>query len=305
MAAARERSRLRDLGDRGEMAAARLLLASTRRLDARALSDRLGRLGAWLLPRVPPLRKRVAENLARTRPGASRAEETALCRSVGEHFARTIADYMRMEEIAGDPGRLRIEGAEHVDAALAAGRGVVLASAHFGNWESVRLAVRAATGRDCALIYRAFNNPRFDDLAGSLIAHAGGPVLHKGREGTRALLRHVARGGLALVLVDQRQTGSPILPFLGQGAETATAAAELALRFNAALIPARGRRAGDGSFEVRFEPEIPATDSETMMREVNARISAWIEADPGQWFWLHRRWKLRARGEGIRAAREH
>jgi KDO2-lipid IV(A) lauroyltransferase len=55
---------------------------------------------------------------------------------------------------------------------------------------------------------------------------------------------------------------------------------------------------------VVFEPEVsPEGGAEAMMAEVNARISAWIEADPEQWFWLHRRWRLRPRGAGMRAAR--
>ena len=68
--------------------------------------------------------------------------------------------------------------------------------------------------------------------------------------------------------------------------------------------PARARRAEDGlTFDVRFEDEIPPSDPETMMARVNDRIGAWVEADPDQWLWLHGRWKRRARGEQVRAAR--
>lgn len=283
------------------MAAVRLLFALSAPLGAARLSALFGRAGRLALPRLPFLRRRVAENLAPSRP---EADARALSAGVGEHFARLMAEYMRLGELADDPGRLEIRGAEHLTAPLAQGRGAVIASAHFGNWEAVRLGVRAAAGRDCALIYRAFNNPRFDAFALRRIAQAGEPVLHKGREGMRALLRHVARGGAAMVLVDQRQTGAPLIPFLGREAETATAAADLALRFDAALIPARARRLPGGRFEVVFEPEVPPEGgAEAMMAEVNARISAWIEADPEQWFWLHRRWRLRPRGAGMRAAR--
>ncbi|SFI86118.1 lysophospholipid acyltransferase family protein [Albimonas pacifica] len=295
--------------DRIEMGAARLLQAIALALPGEAWAEAAGRAIGPLWPGVV---KRVADNLALVRPDASRAEARALTAGVCGQFARLAVEYLDLHRIAADRGRLEIEDAGSLLAALEAGRGVVLVTGHFGCWEAVRLAVRRASAeagpqaggaRDCALIYRAFNNPLFDAWSQTVIAHAGTPVLHKGREGTRALLRHVARKGVALILVDQRQTGSPLLPFLGREAETALAAAELALRFDAALIPARGLRLPDGRFSVRFEPEIARSDAPTMMAEVNARIGAWIEAWPEQWFWLHRRWKTRPRGERIRAAR--
>jgi KDO2-lipid IV(A) lauroyltransferase len=293
----------RGLADRGEMAAARAVLAASAPLSTDRFVRVAGALGGALLPRIPPLRRRIADNLKALGPAAEGLEAGPLARQVGDHFARVMAEYLRMAEIAADPARIEVEEDASLAAALAAGRGAVLVSAHFGNWEAVRIAVRRH-GRDCALIYRAFNNPRFDALAMGRIREAGEPVLHKGREGTRALLRHVGRGGVALVLIDQRQTGAPLLPFLGREAETATAAAELAARFGAALIPARGRRLADGRrFGVRFEAEIPAGDPVAMTAAANDAISAWIREDPGQWFWLHRRWRLRPRGEGIRAAR--
>ncbi|MDF2231329.1 lysophospholipid acyltransferase family protein [Albimonas sp. CAU 1670] len=312
-AAGRPRSWPRRILDRIEMAGARLLQATSLALPGEGWAQAAGRVVG---PLWPGLVKRVAANLALVRPGADRAEARRLTAEVCGHFARAAAEYLDLERIAADPDRVAIEDAAPLRAALASGRGVVLVTAHFGNWESIRLAVRRASaeleagpdgtpgaGRDCALIYRAFNNPLFDAWSQKMIAHAGTPVLHKGRDGTRTLLRHVARKGVALILVDQRQTGSPLIPFLGHEAETALAAAELALRFDAALIPARGLRLPDGRFSVLFEPEIPRSDAETMMAEVNARLGAWVERWPEQWFWLHRRWKTRPRGERIRAAR--
>ena len=121
--------------------------------------------------------------------------------------------------------------------------------------------------------------------------------MHKGRQGSRQLLRHVARKGAAMILVDQRQTGAPLIPFLGRPAETALSAAELALRFDAALIPARALRVEAGrKYHVRFEAPIEARDATEAMIQVNARIGAWVTEAPGQWFWMHRRWRL---SEGV------
>ncbi|MEM6742249.1 MAG: lysophospholipid acyltransferase family protein [Pseudomonadota bacterium] len=297
----RGRGPARQVLDRLEAGLARLGVGLTRLVGGRRFSRAAGALGAVAGRWAPPLHRRVAANLALLgRDDDPKALSAEVCRT----FAELVVDYWRLDELAARPDAIAVEGAEHLLRPLRAGRGVVIAGAHFGAWEAVRLAARKLAGRDCALIYRAFNNPRVDAIAQERIRYGGAPVLHKGPAGARALLRHVGRGGMAMVLVDQRQTGSPLLPFLGREAETATAAADLALRFDAALITARARRDPDGDrFHAVFEPEVPPGDALAMMREVNDRVSAWVAATPGQWFWLHRRWTLRARGERIRAAR--
>lgn len=286
-----------------EMAACRVTLALTARVSDAGLIRGAGRLGA-LLRHLPPARKRIEKNLDLVRPDMPAAERARLAAEVCASLLMNGAEYMRMHRLAADRSLYTVEGGEHVEAAIAAGRPIIFVTAHFGCWEFIRIASRDL-GRESAIIYRAFNNPDFDALAFGMISAAGEPVLHKGRQGSRGLLKHVMKGGAALILVDQRQTGSPLLPFMGREAETATAAAELAQRFNAALIPARALRVRPGeAYAVRFEAPVEAETAEAAMTEVNARIAAWVEQDPGQWFWLHRRWKLRPRGEKLRAAAE-
>ncbi len=285
-----------------EMLVVRALRALASVLPTPRLIDVAGAVGSRVTAWLPKIRRRILDNLTLVRPDLDAAARERIMREVGDNFARVGFEYERMDELAADPSLMDISGAEHVEAARAAGKGIVLVSAHFGNWEFVRLAARRL-GAPSAIIYRAFNNPQFDAMAQPLIAKAGEPVLHKGRKGSRELLRHVKGGGVALILIDQRQTGSPLIPFLGREAETAVAAAELARRFGAALIPARARRLPDGRrFDVRFEAPIPHGDPIEMTRAANDRISSWIEEEPGQWLWIHRRWKLRPRGERIRAS---
>lgn len=300
-------SRAQRLAFAVETAAAKAFQIISRPIPTRLFIPFCGWLGARIVMLIPAARKRIGRNLDLVRPDMPPAERAALMRAVGDNFARLWAEYMRLGELARDPDLLDIEGAEHVTGAVTAGKGVVLVSAHFGNWEFARVAA-GRLGAPTAIIYRAFNNPGFDAIAQGYIREAGEPVLHKGRTGSRGLVRHVAGGGAAMILIDQRQTGAPRLPFLGHDAETATAAAALALRTGAALIPARATRLPDGRrFRVGFEAAIPHSDAETMTRALNDRISAWIDEHPGQWFWLHRRWGVAgrddARAKRIRAAR--
>ncbi len=95
-----------------------------------------------------------------------------------------------------------------------------------------------------------------------------------------------------MILVDQRNTGTPFIDFLGHPAETPTTAADLARRTGAVLIPVSATRNVAGRrFDVTFEAPVTGADSREMMAEVNRRIAAWVEAAPEQWFWFHRRWR--------------
>jgi KDO2-lipid IV(A) lauroyltransferase len=99
-----------------------------------------------------------------------------------------------------------------------------------------------------------------------------------------------------MVLLDQRATGAPALPFMGRPAETASAVAALCARTGSALIPVSAQRDATGlGFDICFEPEIPKADAEGMTAAVNERIGAWVDAAPGQWFWLHNRWRIAGR----------
>jgi KDO2-lipid IV(A) lauroyltransferase len=69
-------------------------------------------------------------------------------------------------------------------------------------------------------------------------------------------------------------------------------AAELALRYDALLIPFYGIRKANGlDFETVLEAPIPPSDPQTMTQALNDSLAARIKADPGQWFWVHRRWR--------------
>jgi KDO2-lipid IV(A) lauroyltransferase len=249
-------------------------------------------LGGRLIAALPGPRRRMADNLALVRPSLSERERRRLMRAATGHFARLCVEYVNLDLFARE-ARLRVEGMEHVASARAAGRGVLLATAHYGNWEALRLAC-LREGHECAIIYRAFNNRYVDRFTLRLIGLCGRPVLQKGPAGLRALAGHLKAGGVALVLVDQRTTGAPMIDFLGHPAETLTVAAALARRTGAALIPARARRTGEGdAFDVRIEPPVAEGSPEAMMADVNAAIGVWVEEAPAQWFWLHRRWRTR------------
>lgn len=258
-------------------------------------------IGGALALAVPGFRRRAATNLALIWPERPEAERRRLVRDTGAEFARLMVEYTHLDRFVVDLS-LEITGEEYLKAAEAAGKGAVLVTAHYGNWEAARLAA-LRLGCETGIIYRAFNNAYFDRFALGLLPRLGRPVLQKGRQGVRGLSRHVGGGGFAMVLVDQRITGAPLMDFLGQPAETAISAAQLALRTGAALIPVRAtRNSAKRRFEVTFETPVTGENAMAMMAEVNRRIGSWVEERPEQWFWFHRRWNIgkRRSARGVR-----
>ena len=99
------------------------------------------------------------------------------------------------------------------------------------------------------------------------------------------------------MLVDQKMNDGISVPFLGREAMTAPALAELALKKNCPIVPARVERLKGAHFRVTFYPPLEKpnsgdrkTDILSIMTEVNLILGAWITEQPEQWLWIHNRW---------------
>ena len=240
-----------------------------------------------------PLSKRAYRNFDLVRPAYDAEARRRIVRGVFDNFARTGFEYAAIPYLSRAAADWRVEGLEHyLEAQKAAGGRLIVASAHVGNWEAVR-AVAALHGPPLGLIYRAFNNKFVDQHIFRKMTETGWPAFRKSAAGGRALFKHVRNGGGAMILVDQRLGGAPIIDFMGQPAETSLAAAQMAKTLKAPLVPAVGLRV-EGGFVVRFEEPIEPGRPDDMMAEVNRRVAAWVDEAPEQWLWMHRRWKVRA-----------
>ncbi|MEM6663277.1 MAG: lysophospholipid acyltransferase family protein [Pseudomonadota bacterium] len=294
---ARDRWRTR-AGEWLSYAAAWTLRWLTWPLPTWTLSGIVAAMGGRLMMAIPSIRRRAMRNLELVWPAMPEDERRDIAADAAKQFARLSAEYARLDRLAKEV-TFTVDGAAHLQAAKAAGKGAILVTAHYGNWEAARLAAKAE-GCETGIIYRAFNNRYLDRFTMDLIPCCGEPVLQKGQKGMRQLVAHVARGGFVMILVDQRNSGAPYLDFLGHPAETVTVAADLAHRTGAALIPARAiRDVAKRSFHVEFEPPLTGEDAMSMMKMVNDRISAWIVEHPEQWFWFHRRWRSTIRSRPL------
>lgn len=256
----------------------------------------------WLMRRVigpfAGYGQRARDNLRLVWPDMSEKDRRRIAAEALDNAGRTLIENYSNRAFLARAAMIEPEGPGYValQAARDAGRPVILISGHFGNYHATRAAL-ATRGFAIGGLYRNLSNRYFNAHYVKTMLAFGGPVFPQGRSGTAGFVRHLKEGGQLGILFDQDVPGAPVLPFLGRPARTALSAAELALRFDALLIPFFATRQPDGlSFRVELEAPVPPGTPEAMMLSVTRSLEARINAHPGQWFWLHRRWKGTAKG---------
>lgn len=291
---------MRELRFRCEAACFRLLLALARLAPRRwllALGSLAGGLG-YLLDRR---HRRIAlENLAQTLGAEHEAHEIRrIARACWRHFGRVTLDTLCFPRFRrADLGRIvRYEGLEHIRAAYASGRGVLLFSGHFGHWELIAL-MQGFLDLPLALVTRPLDNPYLERLLAELRSRSGNRIVHK-RHAVREMLKTLhARQGVAIVIDQDARRRGVFVPFLGRLASTTPTLAHLALRTGAAVVPVHSVPLPDGTYRVIYGPEVAvqptgdlAADTLQVTGACTALLESWVRSRPELWLWMHRRWK--------------
>ena len=257
-------------------------------LRSRGLGTTLGLIVRWF----PPATRRFDREAKRVFPDMKRSARTKLGQSMGRQMGRTLFEIYHLTEFNTQHHKFETTGPglDAIKEASAAGKGAIIVSGHFGQWEAIRAVVKM-NGIESGAVYRPNKNRHYERRLLAGIKAGGQPILATGRAGTKALVRHIRSGGIVSILMDEKQAEGTGLPFLGHEALTSLSAAQLALKYDVPLVPAYGIRIGDGNeFHVEFEAPIPHSDPVTMTRAFNDSLSARIMANPDQWYWLLRRW---------------
>lgn len=236
--------------------------------------------------------RRVRENLAMVLPDLPPAEVRRLMRAVPDNVGRTVIEIYSGREFAARAAATPPEGAGLAALARAHAdrRPVILVTGHFGNYDASRAALIAAGYRVGAL-YRPMANRYFNRHYVGAISQIGMPLFPRGRAGLSGMVRHLRSGGMLGLVIDQHMGHGAPLKFFGKRAPTALSAAELALKYDALLVPTYAVRAADGlNFRVIVEAPIPVGTPAAMTQALNDSLEALVRRHLDQWFWIHRRW---------------
>lgn len=250
---------------------------------------------AWIMSRVfAPLAgydRRIRENLAHVLPGMPPAEVRRMTLAVPANTGRMLGEIAAGKPFIDRIARIPMTGPglDALDAARAAGRPIIVVSGHFGNFDAARCAL-AQRGHNIGALYRPVDDPALDRIFHDALSRIAAPVFPRGRRGLAQMVKFLRGGNTVAILLDQYVHGGAVLQFFGKPAPTSLSAAEMALKYDALLVPVYGIRRG-ATFDIVAEAPIPHGDPEAMTQAINSSLEARVRADMDQWLWIHRRWK--------------
>jgi KDO2-lipid IV(A) lauroyltransferase len=279
---------------------ARAIAAIVALLPHRALAP-IGRALGFLVGRVLRIRRAEAkERIAASDVGDPDRVVDGMYASLGVALAELVWLAGRPPSAVDPLARVTERSEEAIASALAEGRGLVLATAHTGNWDLGACAFArflVARGRRLHVVTKRLHARGLDRFWQRLRAERG-VVLVDAAGAWRPAREALRRGDVVVILVDQapeRASGVAVFPFFGRPARHDGVAALLAARSRAPLAVAFPRRAGElHVLEVVDVVDQVARDDASLLaitERIARALERFVRAHPTQWLWLHRRWK--------------
>ena len=256
-------------------------------------------LARLLWPFIPARRKRLAQTQIERCLHVSPAEATRIARESTLRFGPMLMEVLRFPVLRPHiEDYVTITGAlDTMRAALAQGKGAIIATSHSGNWELMGGAL-ALAGLPIVGVAKRQSAAGMDRFINEYRALVGVHVTY--RSSVREMFRMIDQGWIIGLLSDQdplRRDGV-VVDFFGQETNAFTGAAAIARRCEVPIFPAFMHCRADGHHELTIEEPLyvektddRAADVLRVTQEISAHIEAWIRRYPSEWFWLHDRWK--------------
>ncbi len=285
------------LAARAEYAVGAGLVTLLRKLPM-PLAERTAQAAARLLDAAVPKLRRVGHiNLTFAYPELDAIGRNRLIDGVFRTIARMLLALARFPDLnqSNIARWIGYEGLENYVQAKQLGRGVLVATAHLGNWELSAFA-HALLTEPMNIMVRPLDNPLVDELVESRRALSGNRLIYK-RDGARAVLRALRQNEAVGILIDQNTAAAEgvFVDFFGKPACANSGFAKLAHHSGAPVIPGfavwdeRSRR-----YVLHFYPAVFMTgDEQADTQRIHAVLESIIRRYPDQWMWIHRRWKTR------------
>ncbi len=255
------------------------------------------------------LRRTGATNLRLAFPEKSEEERARLLRECFDNLGRVLGLFSQFSSRSQEELKRLIEpqGFEHLIAVQKThGNKLIFFTAHLGAWELTSFGL-SVFDHPFAFLVRRIDNPRIEQLVDRVRTKFGNQTVDK-LSAARSMLKIVRSGESPLGLLPDLNTlddEAIFVDFFGVPAATNFVVAKLALRTNTPLVPVFAPwNEEKKKFQLIVEPPLwiePSGDEEADVRRLTTALSKVIENQirryPGQWLWIHKRWKTRPPGE--------
>lgn len=264
-----------------------------------AFGERLGRL----LFRMGKRRRLTAvHNLSFGFPEMSDSDRLTLAKRVFEHFGRTSADFLtsRGRDLQRLEDTTEIVGRHYLDEAMSMGKGVILVTGHFGNWERASAWI-SMSGYPLSVVIRDADQEGVNQVVNELRTGPGTKIIPRG-SAAKPILEALRAKEIVGIIPDQNAEDA-FLPFFGKPAGTNLGLGVFQDRTQAAVLPVTCVYLGPNSYRISFHPLLQPESGyerkgEGLLRSVNTWLESVIRENPEQWLWFHDRWR-NAREAGL------
>lgn len=256
----------------------------------------LGTLAFWLAPQHRAL---ACDHLRRSLTLSDERRVRTIAKQCFQHLGKTVVEFMQFPRLdrAQIQRYVTFEGVEHVKQALAHGKGAIILTGHFGNWELLAASI-SATVAPLTPIVRELRSPRLNALVSRYREKAGYATIDRDT-GIRQALQCLRRNELLGIVADVDTTVSGVfVDFFGRRAYTPYSPVAIALKTGATILPTFIIRQPDGSHRAIIESPLALKRTDTKEKDlvINTQkftkiIESYIRQYPAQWIWMHRRWK--------------
>ena len=231
----------------------------------------------------------------------NREEEKKIIDNMWSNIGRTFAEFIFLKDFKLNKNsfdHIKINGINYLEEIKKNNEPVIFYSGHFANFELMAMELEKC-GIKLAAIYRPLNNFFLNPLMEYFrMKYICPNQIPKGRIGMREIVKKIKNNYSIALMVDQRVSEGPRVPFFNKPAHTTTVPAQLALKYNCKLVPISLKRIDETSFEMTiYKPyKIEKTndenyDTQKITLKINEVIEEIIIQNPGQWIWSHNRWK--------------
>jgi KDO2-lipid IV(A) lauroyltransferase len=289
--------RVREIRQAVEYAAVRGALSLAARVPLEA-GRRVGAAFGWLAFDLARLRRGTSVSNISASLGVSPRQATPIARASYQNLGRSLLEYAAFARLtrAEVVDLTAIEGVEHLEAAVAGGKGAILVAAHMGNWELLGAGI-AARGFPIHFLVGEQTNTRVDDVMNHLRRRQGIGIISRSIA-LRKVMQALADNQFVAILTDQdARKGGVVVDFLGRPAATVRGPAVFVIRRGSPILPCFVWREGARHRAVVEPPmyPLPLDDEDEAVRELTQRytdrITARVREHPDEYFWPHRRWK--------------
>lgn len=245
-------------------------------------------------------RRIVRRNLQFIYPQWSRNQIHSLSKSIFQHLGIILLEFLQMAYLspAELTSRIKVEGEEILNEALANQRGAVLISAHIGNWEIAWQVCPCYFQLDITGVAKKFRNKQLNRMVENRRTRFGNRLLYK-KGALPDMMQTLRQGKIVGLLMDiSRRFDGVEVKFFGRRATATPAAALLAIRCKSPIIPAFSRRNARGQLVIHIEPPVEIlrtgdlrTDLQINTQRITDRVERAVRKYPEQWNWTLKRWK--------------